>query len=91
MVNESMARNHFPKGVTRGLTALLAKEGDHLRLTNWRPIMHFNTIYKSFAKGLQRQLHPLLVEVIDSDQTAFLPTRFILDNILLNSMNQFDG
>jgi hypothetical protein len=31
----------------------------------------------------QRQLQPLLVEVIDSDQTAFLPLRFILDNILL--------
>ena len=52
-------------------------------LTNWWPITLLNTTYKIFAKALQRQLQPLLVEVIDSDQTAFLPLRFILDNIIL--------
>ena len=43
----------------------------------------FNTTYKIFAKALQRRLQPLLVEVIDSNQVAFLAPRFILDNILL--------
>lgn len=83
MVNESLARGRFPNGVTRGKIALLFKEGDHSRLTNWRPITLLNITYKIFAKALQRRLQPLLVEVIDSDQTAFLPLRFILDNILL--------
>jgi hypothetical protein len=35
MVNESLARGWFPNGVTRGQIALLFKEGDRSRLTNW--------------------------------------------------------
>ena len=45
--------------------------------------MLLNTTYKIFAKALQWRLQPLLVEVIDSDQIALQPLRFILNNILL--------
>ena len=34
MVNESLAHDRFPKGVMRGLIALLTKGGDYWRLTN---------------------------------------------------------
>ena len=81
MVNESLARGRFPNGVTRRQIALLFKEGDWL--TKWWPITLLNTTHKIFNKALQRRLQPLLVEVIDSDQIAFLPLRCILDNILL--------
>jgi hypothetical protein len=83
MVNGLLARDRFPIGIMRGLIALLAQEGDCLRLTNWQPIMLLNIAYKIFAKALQRQLQPLLIEVIDSDQTTFLPLRFILENSML--------
>lgn len=83
MVNRSLTRGWYPWGVTWGLTALLFKEGHRLRLTNWRPITLLNTTYKIFAKALQRRLQPLLVEVIDSGQIAFLPLWSILNNILL--------
>ena len=52
MVNESLACDRFSKGVTRGLIALLAKEGDRSRLTNWRPITLLNATYKIFAMVL---------------------------------------
>ena len=58
-------------------------EGDRLRLTNLQPITLLNTTYKIFAKALQKCLQPLMVEVIDSDQIAFLHVWFILNNILL--------
>lgn len=83
MVNEYVPHGRFLKGVTWGLIACILKEGDRSKLTNWRPIMLLNTTYKISAKALQRRLQPLLKEVIDSDQTAFLPLRFIFNNILL--------
>ena len=39
--------------------------------------------YKITAKALQRRLQPLLLEVINSNKTAFLPNRHILDNVLV--------
>lgn len=39
--------------------------------------------YKIYAKALQLRLQPVLMEVINFDQSAFLPMRFILDNLLL--------
>jgi hypothetical protein len=62
---------------------MLFKNTDRSKLTNWQPITLLNTTHKIFAKALQRQLQPLLVEVIDNDQTAFLPLPFILENNLL--------
>jgi hypothetical protein len=42
-----------------------------------------NISYKIYAKALQLRLQPVLMEVINCEQSAFLPLRFILDNILL--------
>jgi hypothetical protein len=45
--------------------------------------MLLNVAYKLYAKALQLRLQPVLMEIISFDQLAFLPTQFILDNILL--------
>ena len=37
MVNESLECGRIPKGVTSGRIPLLFKQGNRLRLTNWRP------------------------------------------------------
>jgi len=39
--------------------------------------------HKIFAKVLQMRPQPILIEVIDRDQFAFLSLKFILDNVLL--------
>ena len=61
--------------ITHGPIALLFEGEDRLKLTNWRHATLLNSTFKDFAKALQRRFQPLLVEVIDSDQTAFFPCK----------------
>jgi hypothetical protein len=84
MVQEAICNESFPSGVTEGVISLLYKGGTRNTLNSWRPITLLNTSYKVFAKTLQLQLQPILME-ISSDQSAFLPLRFILDNIFLTN------
>lgn len=83
MISDSLAAERFPSGVTCGVLALLHKGGPRGKLTNWRPIALLNVAYKLYAKALQLRLQPVLAEIIGDDQSAFLPGRFILDNIML--------
>lgn len=83
MISSSISLGQFPPGVTCGVLALLHKGGTRSLLTNWRPIALLNVAYKLFAKALQLRLQPVLSEVISDDQSAFLPGRFILDNIMM--------
>jgi hypothetical protein len=43
----------------------------------------FNVSYKIVAKALQKRIQPFMSEIIHEDQTGFLSTRYILDNVLL--------
>jgi hypothetical protein len=83
MILSAVESSRLPNGVTRGLISLLHKGGGRSSLTNWHPITLLNVGYKLFAKVLQLRLQPMLMEIISLDQSAFLPMRFILDNILL--------
>jgi exonuclease III len=83
MLQDSVGRGTLPPGVTDGLITLLHKGGSRSLLNNWRPITLLNVSYKLFAKTLQLRLQPVLAEIISHDQSAFLPMRFILDNIFL--------
>ena len=83
MLEEGIAQGRLPNGVTQGMIALLHKGGERRALTNWRPITLLNMGYKIYAKALQLRLQPVLMETISPNQSAFLPMRFILDNLLL--------
>jgi exonuclease III len=85
MLRQSFQAGRLHPGMTQGFIFLLHKGGERLKLTNWRPITLLNISYKVLAKALQLRLQPVLMEVISFDQSAFLPMRFILDNILLTS------
>lgn len=67
--------------MTKCLISFIPKEGDLKDLNYWRPITLLTVMYKIFAKPMQ--LRPLLMEVISLEQSAFLPLRYILDNIVL--------
>jgi len=74
---------------------LLHKGNDKELLTNWRLITLLNVAYKIVAKALQRRLQPFLANVINNDQTTFLPIHYILDNVLvihetISSAREFD-
>ena len=88
MVNESLECGQFPKGMTCGVIPLLFKQGNRMRLANWRPIILLNATYKIFVKALKRYLQRFWEEVTDNDQTAILPLHVFWDNTCLR-MNQY--
>lgn len=51
---------------------------------NLYSITLLNVTYKIFTKALQMRLQPIFMEVISCDLSTFLPSWFILNNILLN-------
>ena len=65
------------------MIVLLHKGGHRQALTNWPLITLLNMGYKIYAKALQLRMQPALMDIISHDQLAFLPMRFILDNLLL--------
>jgi hypothetical protein len=83
MINKAVANRSLPPGMTKGLISLIFKSGEPDDLGNYRPIILLNTSYKISTKTLQLRLQSMLSEIIDLDQTVFIPMRFILDNILV--------
>jgi len=83
MVRSSICQGRLPSSMTSGTIALLFKAGDRANLANWRPITLLNSSYKIVAKALQIWLQHFLQDVISPEQSAFLPFRHILGNILL--------
>lgn len=66
----------------RGIIALIPKKGrDKTCIKNWRPISMLNSDYKILAKALAKRLSSVLPVLIHPNQTGFIPTRQIGDNI----------
>lgn len=80
-----MDEGAFHEGVTKGFISMIPKEGHSKDLNYWRSItlLTASYIYIYIAKTLQLRLQPLLMDVINIEQTTFLPLRFILDKIVL--------
>ncbi|GBG85772.1 hypothetical protein CBR_g40499 [Chara braunii] len=66
----------------RGVITLLYTKGDKRNVRNWRPISLLNVAYKILAKALSRSLTPLLPELVNADQGAFVKGRSITENML---------
>lgn len=66
-----------------GCTVLLYKgDGPRDLVSNYRPITLLNADYKILAKLLATRMGAALGEIIDPTQTAFVPGRWIGENIL---------
>ena len=76
----------LPPEVTAGLIVLLAKPGaaDPRLLSSHRPITLLNCDYRLLARVLLARFAVPLLSVVDPTQTAFLPGRWIGDNVLLH-------
>jgi hypothetical protein len=82
MICTAIQEGRLPAGMTKGMLVLLHKGRERELLTNWQPISLLNVSYKIYAKMLQKRLQIILTSVISEDQSAFLPNRFILNNLL---------
>ena len=73
----------LPSSMRKGLIALLFKgAGSRSDVASYRPITLLNADYKIIAKALATRFGDPLNAVIDPTQTAFLPHRWIGDNVL---------
>ena len=72
-----------PKRFLNSVITVLHKKGSKLERSNYRPISLTNTDYRLVARVLAGRLGPILQNVIDPAQTAFLKGRHIGDNAML--------
>jgi hypothetical protein len=83
MIYNAVRKGHLSMGMTKGMFILLHRGGERELLSNWRPISLLNVSYKIYSKMLQKRLQLMLTGVTSKDQLAFLPTRYILDNVFM--------
>ena len=87
-INSSYAKGLLSISQRRGLITLIPKKDKSLcYIKNWRPISLLNCDYKIAAKSIANRIKKVMPSVISSDQTGFLKSRFIGENIrLINSI-----
>jgi hypothetical protein len=82
--NYSFRNGKLSPDQRRGIIKLIPKkDNDPTFLKNWRPISLLNTDYKILTKCIASRLRKVLPHIINSDQTGFLPGRYIGENIRL--------
>ena len=85
VLHESFQQQHasLPASMTQGVITLLYKgKGSRAVLDSYRPITLLNSDYKLLAKALASRFGLALRHIIDPTQTAFVPGRWIGDNVL---------
>jgi len=80
--NASLEKGELSITQKRGVITLIPKPQKDLDLLkNWRPITLLNHDYKYLAKVIANRCKALLPKIINSDQTGFVPGRYIGCNI----------
>lgn len=79
--------NHgcIPDDINYTNVALIPKTKNPSKMIDLRPISLCNVSYKLISKVLANRLKVILPDIIDENQSAFVPGRLITDNILLSS------
>ena len=71
------------KEVSNTILALVLKCANPSTLSDYRPISCCNVLYKCITKVMSRRLAVVLPGLVGQEQTAFVASRQIADNILL--------
>ena len=74
---------HLLKSVNETLISLIPKTDSPTSITKFRPISLCNIIYKIISKALTNKFKSVLNYYISDSQSAFVPGRQILDNVLI--------
>ncbi|KAK6115594.1 hypothetical protein DH2020_007863 [Rehmannia glutinosa] len=85
--------NVSPKGVNDTNIVLIPKCNNPSNLKDWRPISLSNVVYKILVKVLANKLQKVILHLISSTQSEFVPGRSIIDNVqiafeILHSMKR---
>lgn len=73
----------LPTGINATILTLIPKTEEAKTMKEFRPIACCNLIYKVISKVLARRLKTILLEAIETNQTAFIEDRLLLENVLL--------
>ena len=81
VINEINKEGQMCNSQSMGIITLLYKYGDRNDITNWRPITLLNTDYKIIEKLFANRIKPILENIIQSNQKAYLKGMQISENV----------
>ncbi|XP_078156636.1 uncharacterized protein LOC144552546 [Carex rostrata] len=69
--------------LNKSIICLIPKDKDATHISKYRPISLVNCSFKLISKILTNRLTHIMNRIIDDSQSAFLPNRYILNNVVL--------
>ncbi|XP_071923061.1 uncharacterized protein [Coffea arabica] len=73
--------------INETIITLIPKVGSPISVSQYRPISLYNVVYRIISKVLVNRLKSFLKHCISSNQSAFIPDRQIIDNIVVAHEN----
>lgn len=83
LVHKFFDTGKLPDKINESFISLIPKTDNHVSPVDFRPISLSNNLYKLCSKILATRLKSVLDKIISPCQSAFIPKRHIVDNIII--------